>query len=401
MLITRLSLVPSFALQSARIKMPKSSFSCRHCSATFSYADSLRRHSILQHAVKVRVDSSGQQEEFEVEDWERECEKIRRRQSKSPYVKKDQRDHTSDRRQLPEKHADPKPKPKSIPSLMSLRLDTPEVIHGKESTPMGSNSSLSVANKTMRAHVQVPTVDHSPSFYLNASFRSLTPPGGIAVLPDVEGTASPSANPLLPGTPGAVSSESECNLSLCRGVRLAAPEPSIPVSLHVAALDLSATSAVESQSPAALSNRGMENPGNNGPTNPSEYTPEDQQRNRSSDQTTSQLERSPIPRNGTTADAAVASSSRQATPSVLSGSAIMALIQCWPTTDVAALQLVLGESMERNDPRLERALYDVDLVRRTIRCVAGYLLSGVFDVDADNGRSTNITTRRWLMRFLE
>jgi hypothetical protein len=245
MLIIRLSLVPSFVLQSARIKMPKSSFSCRHCSATFSYADSLRRHSILQHAVKVRVDSSGQQEEFEVEDWERECDKIRRRQSKSPYVKKDQRDHTSDRRQLPEKHADPKPKPKPIPSLMSLRLDTPEVIHGKESTPMGSNSSLSVANKTMRAHVQVPTVDHSPSFYLNASFRSLTPPGGISTLPDVEGTASPSANPLLPGTPGAVSSESECNLSLCRGVRLAAPEPSIPVSLHIAALDLSATSAVE------------------------------------------------------------------------------------------------------------------------------------------------------------
>jgi hypothetical protein len=68
--------------------MPKNVFACERCNAFFLYADSLRRHSKVQHAKTLSIDATGHIKEYEISDYEREREEIRHRQAKGPYPKR-------------------------------------------------------------------------------------------------------------------------------------------------------------------------------------------------------------------------------------------------------------------------------------------------------------------------
>jgi hypothetical protein len=141
--------------------MPKNAFACKRCNASFHSADSLRRHLIVQHAKKLRIDAAGHIEEYEINDYERERQKIRHRQMKSPYPKK--ACHAGEDSALRHAHSKSPPYSQSIPSLLSLKRHTPECPVIKNATLDHEACAIASENNTR------PAAHFSPLININTS----------------------------------------------------------------------------------------------------------------------------------------------------------------------------------------------------------------------------------------
>jgi hypothetical protein len=357
--------------------MPKNVFACKRCNASFLYADSLRRHSIVRHAKKISVDAAGRLKEYEISDHERERERIRHRPAKGPYPKR--ASHVTEE-SIP-RHAHPKssPPPHSIPSLLSLKLNTPECPMVKRATADHEACANASGNNTQ------PATHFSPLVGINTSFSSLSPHCETTGLSEVIPMEPLSPDPLLSCVLGDLSSGSghsspmqdSQRSSLCRAVHCV-PTPAVPQTSNATAVDLT-------QSRSAAVVMASDNCSN------ADQSCVYQQVSPPSD---------PVQEQRSDGDPIVHASAAEI-PVHFPSASIVAIVQGRPISGAETLQAIYGGMVPTELSLRGQSLRDADLVRRTARYVAGHLLSGIFDGQGDDARAVNAVARRWLLRLLE
>ena len=85
----------------------------------------------------------------------------------------------------------------------------------------------------------------------------------------------------------------------------------------------------------------------------------------------------------------------------LSSLTIWNILLQWTTTDEESLTR-LADATLLQDTNLRRfTSYNINLVRRTARRMAGLILGGMFDYEGQRGRATSESLRQWLLNLLE
>jgi hypothetical protein len=359
-----------------------SSFFCRRCSFISRYPDSLRRHYVRQHGVGVRIGRSGRHEEFDLSDAEEETTRVRRRQTKGPYPKESSRRRSPN---VPHPTMD-RPTHASITAvpLMSLQVATPPDHLPSDTNRTASKSPFLLSNTTStHADAVNPTVSESnPEVahfspvdrHLDSSPALTSPPGGAVLLDlgtNLADLAQSSPDPFwsfVAGPASSVDTAFEAPMStppavaLCRGVRRSKGN-GLHTSMHMV------ESATSPLAPTITSSHVI--PSTTDPT--------------------------PLGVISTAVDVSVpgdgistssckvarrrihASGNPAPCQNRLSGFDLMDLIQTWGASDEAALRRLRQEATSLTSGDRSQLVHDINLVRRTARCLAGFAISGVFD----------------------